>query len=139
MTLAGQWVYLPMAPTVNHYYVMGTKEKGRAKWGKFLGRDVTVYRRIVYYELRRLTKSQIACIQPPLRVDVELSFPTKARNDLDNRMKGLLDALRIAGMFNDDSEIDELYVRRGPIIRDDKFFGGQCRVKVTTIDKGETA
>ena len=137
--LAGRWITLPMGPTVNHYYVVGTKEKGREKWGKFLGRDVMVYRRIVYYELRKLTKGPIAIIPPPLHVEVELSFPTKAKNDLDNRMKGLLDALRIAGLFKDDSEIDELYIRRGPIIRDDQFFGGQCRVKVTTIDKGEAS
>ena len=133
VSLAGQWVELPMAPTVNHYYVTPLGKSNV----RILPREVKVYRRTVYYELRRLTKAPIAFIPPPLRVEIEMRFPTKARQDLDNRAKSCLDALRLAGMFEDDWQIDELLLRRGPILPDkagNKFFGGQFRVKVDTID-----
>lgn len=129
VTLAGVWVTLPMPPTVNHYY----DPSARGLCVKRISGHGIRFRKTVYYELRRLTKAPIRQVPPRLRVEVELSFETKAKNDLDNRMKALLDALRVANMIADDSEIDELVIRRGPIIKDKAFFGGQCRVKVETI------
>lgn len=138
-SLAGRWITLPIGPTVNHYYDPSARGLGQ----RMLSSHAKVYRRVVYYELRALTKSPIRMIPPPLRVEVELCFPTKAKNDLDNRMKALLDALRLAGLFQDDSEIDELVVKRGPVMKnskkDMKFYGGQCRINVTTIIQGESA
>lgn len=132
VSLAGVWLVLPMGPTVNHYYDPSARSVGK----KILSGHAQRYRRTVYYELRRLTKSPIRRIPPPLRVEVELSFETKAKNDLDNRMKALLDSLCLAGMFKDDSEIDELIVRRGPVgAKSEHFFGGLCRVKVETITR----
>jgi crossover junction endodeoxyribonuclease RusA len=49
----------------------------------------------------------------------------KRRRDIDNFCKAGLDALMHAGVFDDDSQIDELHVSRGPIVK-----GGQCIVMV---------
>jgi crossover junction endodeoxyribonuclease RusA len=45
--------------------------------------------------------------------------------DLDNRLKALNDALEHAGVFDDDEQIDELHVTRGPIVK-----GGECFVMI---------
>ena len=50
-----------------------------------------------------------------LRLLVSVSYPTKAAVDLDNRVKPLQDALKKAGVYVDDSQIDDLRVIRGPI------------------------
>ncbi len=38
--------------------------------------------------------------------------PDKRKRDLDNICKGVLDSLALAGVYEDDSQIDELIVRR---------------------------
>jgi crossover junction endodeoxyribonuclease RusA len=45
--------------------------------------------------------------------------------DIDNRVKAALDALTHAGVYDDDSQIDELFVARGDIVK-----GGRCQVMV---------
>jgi crossover junction endodeoxyribonuclease RusA len=49
----------------------------------------------------------------------------KRRLDVDNFAKATLDALTHAGVYNDDSQIDELLITRGPIVK-----GGECAVMV---------
>jgi crossover junction endodeoxyribonuclease RusA len=52
----------------------------------------------------------------------------RRRQDLDNRSKLLCDALTSAGVWNDDSQIDELtLVRRGPVP------GGMVKVVITEV------
>lgn len=50
-----------------------------------------------------------------IHVDVTLHFPDKRKRDVDNPMKGFLDACSIAGVWNDDSQVDVLNIRRGEI------------------------
>jgi crossover junction endodeoxyribonuclease RusA len=61
----------------------------------------------------------------PLTVAVRLCMRDRRAADLDNRAKALLDALEHAGVYDDDSQIDSLFLCRGPIVR-----GGQCFVMV---------
>ena len=49
----------------------------------------------------------------------------EARRDLDNLLKGLLDALTHAGLWLDDSQVADLRIRRAPTI------GGMVKVRVT--------
>jgi crossover junction endodeoxyribonuclease RusA len=50
-----------------------------------------------------------------LRVELRACPPDRRRRDLDNILKGALDALTHAGVWDDDSLIDELTVVRGEV------------------------
>jgi crossover junction endodeoxyribonuclease RusA len=64
-----------------------------------------------------------------LSMTVILHFKDKRRTDIDNYCKSLCDALCQAGLFNDDSQFDEITIKRGEIIK-----GGLCLVKIVAID-----
>jgi crossover junction endodeoxyribonuclease RusA len=59
-------------------------------------------------------------------MEVYLFPPNKRVMDLDNRMKGLLDALTEAGFWEDDSLVDQLHIYRGEIIKE-----GVVRVEIS--------
>lgn len=53
---------------------------------------------------------------------------TKARIDIDNRLKGLLDAMQKAYLYADDEQFDEITIRRGSVIK-----GGNVEVRIWEI------
>jgi len=63
-----------------------------------------------------------------LRVHVHLEPPDERRRDLDNALKPTLDALKDAGAFVDDCQIDDLRVTRGAVTP-----GGACHVEVEEV------
>jgi crossover junction endodeoxyribonuclease RusA len=64
-----------------------------------------------------------------LRVKIILRPRSKARHDLDNYFKALLDALQDSGVYNDDSQIDYLEMSRGEVIK-----GGRIIISIEAID-----
>lgn len=54
---------------------------------------------------------------------VRINMRDRRAADLDNRLKSLGDALEHAGVFDNDEQIDELLITRGPVVK-----GGQCTV-----------
>jgi crossover junction endodeoxyribonuclease RusA len=48
---------------------------------------------------------------------IEARPPDNRRRDLDNLNKAMLDALQKANLYDDDSQIDDLQLVRGPIIQ----------------------
>lgn len=54
-------------------------------------------------------------MQGRIAANVLLHPPDKRRRDIDNPVKALLDALQHAGVYRDDSQIDELHVVRGQV------------------------
>lgn len=50
-----------------------------------------------------------------LRVELSVTPPDNRRRDLDNLLKAVLDGLGFAGVYDDDSQIDELLVIRRPV------------------------
>lgn len=63
-----------------------------------------------------------------LRVTVTLHAPDRRRRDLDNYNKGLLDALTEAGVWGDDSQIDDLRNVRGQVVK-----GGKVVVEIEEL------
>ena len=57
--------------------------------------------------------------------------PDKRKRDLDNLLKQPLDALQHAGIYSDDSQIDELVIRRQHVCKDPHLL--------VMIDNGDTS
>jgi crossover junction endodeoxyribonuclease RusA len=96
---------LPWPPTVNHYW--GTKGKRR-----FVMSHGIAFRNAVtlaFYGARRQGFGRSR-----LRVDVLACPPDARRRDLDNLGKAVLDALAHARVYEDDSQIDDFRIHRGP-------------------------
>jgi crossover junction endodeoxyribonuclease RusA len=111
---------LPIPPTNNTYY---RNFRGRMVLGQ-KGRD---YKKYVqeYVAMHNLPKFGTNRLGASITV-----FPAdKRRWDLDGRLKGLLDALQDAGLFDDDSQFDRIYICRGVIKK-----GGGCTITVATIE-----
>lgn len=49
-----------------------------------------------------------------LKISIDAYPPDKRKRDLDNLFKSVLDSLQFATVFVDDSQIDELSIRRMP-------------------------
>jgi crossover junction endodeoxyribonuclease RusA len=96
---------LPFPPTVNTYY--------RTFRGKMLisakGRE---YRQRVVAQVMSRQRTPFA---GRLKVSIVVNPPDHRRRDLDNINKGLLDALCHAGVYEDDSQIDQLSITRGKV------------------------
>lgn len=119
-------LFLPMPPTVNHYW-------SRAKNGAvYLTPKARAYKTQVLTRVadrRIVRKEKLNFINNErLAVKITLHFGTKAKNDLDNRLKGLLDALTKANVWTDDSQIDVLVVQRGNVVK-----GGRVVIEIDEI------
>ncbi|MBA8886134.1 crossover junction endodeoxyribonuclease RusA [Dokdonella fugitiva] len=124
-------LHLPFPPSVNHYWRTAVRQ---GKASPYVSAQGKAYRKAVK---RALGKERMAGrLAEPLRsrlaVTVGLFAPTGARYDIDNRMKGLLDALTDAEVWEDDSQVDRLVIERGEVIE-----GGGCVVVIRTR-AGET-
>lgn len=108
---------LPFPPSVNHY------------WSSFRGRVMVSKRGKLYrsaaLEAIRDQAVPIEGIGGPLQVELLAHPPDRRRRDLDNLQKALLDAVVAAGVIEDDSNIDDLRVIRGPV-----FPGGKVQVVI---------
>lgn len=111
---------LPMPPSLNTYYRRSghhihISDKGRQYKQEVA--DIVSEHCFAKFEDRRL------------RVHINLHPATKRKSDLDNRLKGLADALQDAGLFEDDSQIDDLR-----IVRCGVASGGKAVVIIEALD-----
>lgn len=106
---------LPWPPSVNRYY--------RNVAGKTLiSAEGRAYRTAV---VNLLAENSAPLMVGDVAVEIEAFMPDRRRRDLDNLLKGLLDALTHAGLWLDDSQVADLRIRRAPTI------GGMVKVEVT--------
>ncbi len=94
-------VILPWPPSVNRY------------WRTFRGRmlisaDGRTYRQEAI--AAAVTGDRFGSVK--VRVSIEAWLPDNRRRDVDNLLKAPLDALCHAGIYEDDSQIVELSIRR---------------------------
>jgi len=59
---------------------------------------------------------------------MKVNAPDKRRRDLDNLPKALLDGLTHSGIWDDDSQIDDLRIMRGEIVK-----GGSVTVVIDEV------
>lgn len=112
---------LPLPPTVNHYY--GTH--GKRRYIKAAGQ---AYRQQV---ADIVSDAGHPTLEGRLSVFVAVYPANRIRQDLDNRMKALQDALTHAGVWLDDSQIDELHLVRREVQK-----GGRVEVVITEAEDG---
>ena len=109
-------VSLPWPPTVNTYWRHAVKG-GVAMI--YVSKEGQIYRTAVMGQTALTKKLHTG----RLRVEIEAYPPDKRKRDLDNILKSLLDALTYAGIWEDDSQIDDLRIYRSTI-------GGMVKVRV---------
>ncbi len=105
-------LYLPWPPTVNDYYGTRMIRKRRIQYIKAKGK-------LFRAACERTIAEQVGYLNIPdrLLVEVELYPPDRRRRDLDNYMKPLLDAITHAQVWEDDSQIDQLFIYRGETVK----------------------
>ncbi|MFQ3588543.1 MAG: RusA family crossover junction endodeoxyribonuclease [Fimbriimonadaceae bacterium] len=113
---------LPYPPSVNHLW-------RRVGHRTLLSRRGRAYRRQVH---NLLVAGRVRPLEGRLAVTVEVHPPDRRRRDLDNLQKGLFDAMQHAGVFLDDSQIDELHILRCECVP-----GGLVRVCVMPLTATE--
>lgn len=96
----------------------------RSSRGMYLNPKIEGYRKDVYYLL---------CKQPkfnklPLRLEIKMYPPDNRPRDIDNILKTLLDTLQHAGIYDNDSQIYQLYVEKHG-----KRTGGEIEIKLTNL------
>ena len=93
---------VPWPPSVNRYY----RHVGPRV---LISKDGRIYRREIEGRLGGLLREPL---RGALALTAEMHPPDHRRRDLDNLGKALLDSLQHAGVFLDDSQIDELHIYR---------------------------
>lgn len=116
---------LPFPPSTNTFYRNVVRGKRPVTLISEKGRD---YKKQATLELKaQLWRSFSSTSR--LRVCVWLYMPDKRRRDCDNYNKPLLDLMAAAGLYADDSQIDDLRVIRAG-------FGGYVLVRLEEIEGG---
>lgn len=111
---------LPLAPTINHYY--GVRRTGRSR---YMTKDGLAYRQAV---CDIVAQAGHKTLEGRIALFVSINPSNRCRQDIDNRIKSLADALTHAGVWLDDSQIDDLHIVRREVIK-----GGRIVVVITEI------
>lgn len=109
---------LPYPPSLNHYYRHIGPRVLISKGGR-------AYRKTVGQLLFFAGAKEMAGL---LAVQVDLHPPDRRRRDIDNTQKALLDALQNAGLYEDDSQIVDLHLRRLDVVP-----GGKAVLRIQEV------
>jgi crossover junction endodeoxyribonuclease RusA len=114
-------ITLPWPPTVNSYW----RSVGKAVLISRQGREYrqTVMRLALVQRFPRLKDARI-------RMEIEARPPDRRQRDLDNLLKSVNDSLEAAHVFDNDGQIDDLRIWRGPVVKD-----GELHIVVTALQE----
>jgi crossover junction endodeoxyribonuclease RusA len=113
---------LPYPPSVNTYW--RHPSRGPLAGRHLISQEGRAYREAIRAHVAELKDKTVT---GPVAVDIEAFFPDRRKRDLDNILKSLLDSLTHAGVWEDDSQIVDLRIRKGPTI------AGMVKVFVTPM------
>lgn len=118
-------ITVPWPPALNRYY---RHWNGRT----LISREGRRYRKIIQQQAimeawPRLGRSR-------LRLAIIANPPDRRRRDLDGLFKCLLDSLERARLFDDDGQIDDLHILRGPVTTP-----GCCTIHIEEITNDRVA
>lgn len=111
-------LYTAYPPTVNNYYV-------KTQRGLFISAKGKKFRDTLIKDVLEQLAGMEA-IDYKIRVEIVAWPPDKRIRDLDNIKKPLFDAMTHAGVWVDDSQIDQDFTYRG-----EPVFGGALYIKVS--------
>ncbi len=94
---------LSYPPSVNHY------------WKAWRGRVVLGAQGRAYRKAVAVLLAGCATCKGSLQVHIRAMPPDHRRRDLDNLQKAVLDAMQHAGLYEDDYQICDLRIERGPV------------------------
>ena len=112
-------ITLPFPPSQNHYYRRYRNRVVISERGRAYRKEIAMMMRIV--RSKRFNTARV-------RVSVILNPPDRRKRDLDNYLKIVFDAVTNSGTWDDDSQVDEIHIKRGEIIK-----GGTCVVTIEEI------
>lgn len=115
---------MPWPPSVNQYWV--PKARGRGLTISKAGQD---YRKLAAWEIR-LQGLAMQRIKGPVAVVMDVMPPNRGKHDLDNLPKGVLDALTNTEVWHDDSQVDDLRLIRGRVVK-----GGRIKLTITLLSE----
>ena len=116
---------MPWPPTVNHFHQPIRVGKG-ARITK--GAKARQYSKDMAVHLKELGLADEQ-LSDRLSVRLTLHPPTLAKYDIDNRTKGVFDALSESGFWVDDEQVDILIINKAEKIR-----GGKVVLRVRVLD-----
>lgn len=98
-------IWLDNVPaSINHYYGHRAINKRVMKYVKKEGKDFK-------FHLSEKAAGVTEILQGPLRMHINMQFPTKRKHDIDNYCKPVLDSLN-GIVYEDDSQIVDLRVTK---------------------------
>jgi len=92
---------MPYPPTVNTYYRAVNGRNIMSKKGRQYKKDCAV-----------LIKRPKSPLTGDAYLTIDATMPDKRRRDIDNILKPILDALTDCGIYEDDSQVVELTIRK---------------------------
>ena len=95
---------LELPPTINHYYRTGRTVRYKTAEGKAFQAQAAAV-------MNTFRKNDVP-YAGPVALHIIMTTKTRRKWDLDNRVKAVQDCLALAGVIEDDNQIDELVVRR---------------------------
>ncbi len=108
---------LPWPPTVNHYKdpILAKSKQGKTYISQKLSDKTLIFRAEVLRACRVGGELVDSFGQSRIKLSVQCHPPDRRKRDMDNLGKSVQDSLAQAGIFEDDSQIDELhFYRKGP-------------------------
>ncbi len=125
--MSGYKFVMPWPPTLNHYHQPVRMKKGariiKGAKARRYAEEMESYLKEIGLHNEMIPEDKKLCMT------MVLNPPTLARYDIDNRTKGVMDALSNANFYADDEQVHKLTISKG-----EKIKGGNVEVTVTILD-----